>query len=296
MLVEKISPNANGFSAIVNLKNIHKYSLFPGQIVAMRTAISPGINRYTLIPEALYTDATPELPVKQPNIPKPLRIVVACGPFTLSDNLQNQPLDDLIKHVVNNQVNVVILVGPFVDVRHASISDGTMTETFRCHFESIVDNFMTQLQHLHVEVVLISSSMDAHHFNIYPTPPYDLHNKYSKLHIMPDPSVISLNGIIVGLTSVDVLFHLARIELNCSPQTTDRMARFISHILSQQCFYPLYPPQTTPGSKLNVDQGLLEQHGKLPVVPHILLLPSNFGYFVKVCLYTYIHILNIIFL
>ncbi|GLV42254.1 DNA polymerase alpha subunit 2 [Carabus blaptoides fortunei] len=281
--LERHLPNVTGFRASINLQNIDKYSLFPGQIVAMRTTVRSIKSRYMLVPEKIYTDATPALPAEVPNIPGrgPLRIVVACGPFTLSDNLQNQPLDDLIKHVVNNQANVLILIGPFLDARHASVLNGTITESFRGHFESVIDSFMSALKHLHVQVVLVSSCLDVHHFNIYPTPPFDLSEKYANLHLMPDPSVISLNGLIIGLTSVDVLFHLARAEFNYPPKNPNRMERFISHILAQQCFYPLYPSQSVPGARINVDQGLLVKHGKLPVVPHILILPSNFGYFVK---------------
>ena len=56
-----------------------------------------------------------------------------------------------------------------------------------------------------------------------------------------------------------------------------RFTRLASHLLSQRCFYPLYPP--------NLDQNLdlehLETHGTLGVAPHLVITPSDLQYFVR---------------
>lgn len=63
-----------------------------------------------------------------------------------------------------------------------------------------------------------------------------------------------------------------------SSQSVDRMTTFVSYILGQRSFYPLYPPDAS----MNVDHDLLDQFGMLQNTPHVLLLPSNFNGFIKV--------------
>lgn len=55
------------------------------------------------------------------------------------------------------------------------------------------------------------------------------------------------------------------------------MRRLSTHILSQQSFYPLFPPNRGT----NVEHSML-QDIRLPVSPHILILPSDLKYFAKV--------------
>lgn len=56
----------------------------------------------------------------------------------------------------------------------------------------------------------------------------------------------------------------------------DKLSRLAGHIISQQCYSPLWPaPQP-------VDAALWAAYAQLPCTPHVLVLPSNFRYFVKV--------------
>jgi DNA polymerase alpha subunit B len=54
----------------------------------------------------------------------PLRIVTASGPFTTVDNLEYQPLLDLMAIVQQHAPDVVILAGPFVDLKHPVLASG----------------------------------------------------------------------------------------------------------------------------------------------------------------------------
>lgn len=76
---------------------------------------------------------------------EPLQIVVAAGPFTVSDNLLYEPLDDLIKYVLEHKPHVLVLIGPIVDATHQEIVDGNTTDPFDVFFEHLIDNFMTKL-------------------------------------------------------------------------------------------------------------------------------------------------------
>lgn len=64
-----------------------------------------------------------------------------------------------------------------------------------------------------IQIVLVSSHKDAHHHPVYPTPPYKLSKKYPNVHCFPDPSLISINGVVIGVTSSDPLFHIGREEI-----------------------------------------------------------------------------------
>ena len=52
-----------------------------------------------------------------------MQVVVACGPYTTTDNLSYEPLEDLLRYIENQKPHLVILCGPFVDARH-DIIDG----------------------------------------------------------------------------------------------------------------------------------------------------------------------------
>lgn len=52
---------------------------------------------------------------------RPLSIFTAAGPFTTSDSLVYEPLNDLLGAVRAARPDVVILVGPFVDSEHPKV-------------------------------------------------------------------------------------------------------------------------------------------------------------------------------
>lgn len=75
-----------------------------------------------------------------------LQIVVAAGPFTQSDILTYQPLEDLVEYIQEHNPHLVILIGPFIDVTHPHVAEGMLAETFQAFFEKIVDGIMEPLR------------------------------------------------------------------------------------------------------------------------------------------------------
>lgn len=61
---------------------------------------------------------------------------------------------------------------------------------------------------------MVSCSGDAHSNMVYPTHPNSVPRAFPNLTFLPDPSVISINGVTIGLTSTDVLSHLIEAELS----------------------------------------------------------------------------------
>lgn len=291
VLLETSVKHGHGQVSVVNLNSIPKFALFPGQIVMMNAKLQNNINKKSILfASALHTNARPDLPKELPQISEscgPIKIIVACGPYTLTDNLIYQPLQDLVKYALNQRPDVLILIGPFVDQQHNLITDGTLMETYLSHFEKLMEQVLTPLQDTDIQVVIVSSSRDAHHHSVYPTPPFEpLPNHQTfrdNVYMVPDPCILDINGVNVGMTSADVLFHLAKTELHCQLANSDRMARFAEHVLSQRCFYPIYPPQASAlGEKrLSVDLQSLNLRGEMHAMPHLLILPSILRHFSK---------------
>lgn len=64
------------------------------------------------------------------------------------------------------------------------------------------------------QVVLVPSYRDAHHYPVYPTPPFVPGRGYPGLHVLPDPCVFGVEGVKIGVTSADVLMHLGKEEMS----------------------------------------------------------------------------------
>lgn len=269
---------SGGATLPMDVSRVGQFSLFPGQIVAAET-VNPNGSR--LLASKILSDASPELPKVKDRITNlPLSVAVVSGPYTTSDNLGYEPLKDLLKYIVRHRPHVVILVGPFVDSKHGIIDKGEYDEEpFEKLFERLMSSIYEAAQDTpSTQFVLVSSSRDVHHNFIYPTPPYvSTPNKPANVHMVSDPVMLNIEGVIFGVTSTDILFHLGKEEIFHPPRSEDRLRRLASHILHQRSFYPLYPPN----EDVNVDYEHLEKHSQLNVQPHVLILPSDLLHFFK---------------
>ena len=104
-------------------------------------------NGRKLLAKKIHTDAAPPGPERCDRVTggHPLNVVLASGPYTPSDNLDYEPLSDLLsageslsRHfllggssngslspsVVKNRPHAAILIGPFVDDRHGRVAAG----------------------------------------------------------------------------------------------------------------------------------------------------------------------------
>ena len=71
--------------------------------------------------------------------PSGVSLVVAVGPFTLSEDLDYAPLAALLAVCRQRRPDVLMLLGPFVDAEHPLLAKGTVDLTFEDIFESQVD-------------------------------------------------------------------------------------------------------------------------------------------------------------
>ncbi|XP_035720667.1 DNA polymerase alpha subunit B-like isoform X1 [Vespa mandarinia] len=257
----------------LNLSGVKQYSLYPGQIVAVE-----GTNptRNVLNAKRFFTKGYASKP-EPPRLTKSLNIMIAVGPFTPSDNLCYQPLFDIMERVAKEEPHLLILIGPFVEYSHPEVKSTSIKETFQEHFERLLVKVMQYVLGKLVKVIMVPSYRDVHHSPVFPTPEF-LVNKDKmplngeNLYMMPDPCMLNIEGLIIGITSVDSIKHIAKEEISNLP-TTDRLIRIADHILSQRCFYPSYPPA------INLDTKLWKKYAFFDLQPHILILPSDMRYF-----------------
>ena len=93
---------------------------------------------------------------------------------------------------------------------------------------------MSVLTHSETTVlVLPSAGRDVHHSFIYPAPPFDESKTTNKIKMVSDPCVVDVEGLTLGITSTDILFHLGKEEISFPPRSGDRLRRLASHILHQ---------------------------------------------------------------
>lgn len=146
VVLEGSSSSCGGARVNVDLSHMQKkeqqqngYSLFPGQIVAiegingtgrkiMATKIKEGVS----VPPASSSVKSIQKHYgvdsdKQEQVIAPLKVMSACGPFTTAKSMDYAPFVDLMNVVLEENPDVVILAGPFVDVRQEAVQSGRVT-------------------------------------------------------------------------------------------------------------------------------------------------------------------------
>uniref|UniRef100_UPI00358F0E5D DNA polymerase alpha subunit B isoform X2 n=1 Tax=Myxine glutinosa TaxID=7769 RepID=UPI00358F0E5D len=229
-----------GFTVPLNISDVKEYSLFPGQVVVM-----DGINTsgQTFVASKIY-EGKP-LPFYKPSSEElenvnceAAMVLVVCGPYTTSEGICFDPLLDLIAVIKRDRPDVCLLLGPFVDITHEQVETCQLKETFTSLLKSCILRIIEETQSLTTQLVFVPSLNDAFHNVVYPLPPYtDLRipaQDTQRVHFVSEPSTIMINGVVFGLTSTDVFFHMSSEEIaSVQMGSPDRFTRLLKHILSQ---------------------------------------------------------------
>ncbi|CAN8243808.1 unnamed protein product [Cochlearia groenlandica] len=298
ILLQSSAERTSGQRVPLDLNRLDQFSIFPGQIVGIEGQ-NPSGHYFTatkLIDSVPLTlTANVDLPpAKKQNLDQDglttaeesgVSFIIASGPFTTSDNLLFEPLNELLAYAKRKPPQLLVLLGPFVDSEHPEIKKGTVDATFSEIFQmEVLRKLQDYIEFMgsEVRVVLVPSIRDANHDFIFPQPLFDIHMPDLKhqLTSLSNPGTFEANQVKVGCCTVDVLKQLSGEEMakNQSGATTDRMSRLASHLLRQRSFYPLYPPPES----LPYDSSLAPQALRISSMPDILILPSDMRYFVKV--------------
>ncbi|XP_037373486.1 DNA polymerase alpha subunit B isoform X3 [Talpa occidentalis] len=208
-------------------------------------------------------------------------VLMACGPYTTSDSITYEPLLDLIATINHDRPDVCILFGPFLDAKHEQVENCLLTSPFEDVFKQCLRTVIEGTRSSGSHLVFVPSLRDVHHEPVYPQPPFAysdlLPGDRKRVQFVSEPCSLSINGVIFGLTSTDLLFHMGAEEISSSSGTSDRFSRILKHILTQRSYYPLYPPQ----EDVAIDYENFYAYAQLPVTPDVFIVPSELRYFVK---------------
>ncbi|XP_068117229.1 DNA polymerase alpha subunit B [Hyperolius riggenbachi] len=281
VILEGDREHSSGMFVPVDLSELEEYSLFPGQVVVMEGTNSTGrkfvaSKLYEGLPLPFYQPA--EVLEEYP----PQMIITACGPFTTSDTIAYDALKDLIDVINRDRPDVCILFGPFLDAKHEQIENLQLMVTFEEVFKSCLKMITegTRLSGSHL--VFVPSMRDVLQDPVYPQPPFSRYElakeDQQRVHFVADPCTLCINGVVIGLTSTDLLFHMGAEEISSgSAGSPDRFSRLLRHILSQRSYYPLYPPS----EEINIDYEAVYNYAMMTVTPDVFIVPSELRFFIK---------------
>uniref|UniRef100_A0A1A9WU78 DNA polymerase alpha subunit B n=1 Tax=Glossina brevipalpis TaxID=37001 RepID=A0A1A9WU78_9MUSC len=250
----------------LNFSKMKSVAVFPGQVV-MVSGINPRGDVFMV--EELFAEQQLMMP-SPPRLAEQLSFVVAAGPFTNDDDLVYDPLQDLVTYLKENKPNILILTGPFLDANHKLIkNDVILAETYEMFFEKIIDGIIDTVG-TDTVILVVASSRDVHADPVYPTIPMTLSKNYPNVYLLPDPSLIDLNGLTIGLTSTDIMDHILSQEL--AVNAGDKVKRAVNYLFHQKSFYPLSPPIE---NTINFDSDLASKFTNIEEIPNIIILPSD---------------------
>ena len=307
-----------GLRVPLKVDALPSYQFFPGQTVALRGTNASGL--YFTVKEVLSVPKQPmpsslpnnieaindRLEVSEGSTTLPLNVMIASGPFTAEDNLDFEPLQALCEKAEESMVDALILNGPFLDIEHPMLAAGdfdlpdvrgldreaSLAALFK-HWISV------PLQRLcsavpSITVIMIPSVRDA--LSKHVSWPQERFAKKDltlpkQVTMLPNPSFISLNEVVFGVSSQDILYELSREQLSHGPGP-DMLTRLPGYLIDQRHFFPLFPPISRDKLSSNgavkatgacLDIGYLKLGEWMQVKPDVLILPSMLTPSVKVC-------------
>ncbi|PWN33914.1 uncharacterized protein FA14DRAFT_124644, partial [Meira miltonrushii] len=229
---------------------------------------------------------------------EPMSIFVASGPFTLDNDLNFTPWHRLLDQIEQRKPDVALFMGPFLPVNHNSLLDPNLTQLPQELFENHIGSRLRRLcdSSARTTAILLPSTRDiVHPHAAWPQPMFDktMLGIHKRVKCLPNPCMFSINEVIFGISTADVLRDLRSDELvfnvtvdgekndgSTPTRTRDAMARSIRHVLHSRHFYPLFPASTATDLPLDVSHAHLAQF--TDVTPDVLLLPSILTPFAKI--------------
>ncbi|GAB7356616.1 hypothetical protein MBLNU459_g7338t2 [Dothideomycetes sp. NU459] len=294
------------------------YDFFPGKIVALR-GINPSgeffsVSEVLSIPALPIPASTPaDLKVHNARVvgpeastaeARPLNILVGSGPFTTETDLSFDALHELCSKAAESVADVLVLAGPFLDLEHPLIASGdfdlpsdlnidpedaTMVDVFRAFVAAPLTRLVRQ--NPSITVILVPSVRDA--ISKHVSWPQDRFNRKElglpkQVTCVTNPITLSINEIMVGITTEDALYEMQRQRVASGSATygSDTLAALSSNIITQRHYFPVFPPLPRAENGLSIgasiDISYLKLGEILKVSPDLLIVPSVLTPFAKV--------------
>ncbi|KAF9111920.1 DNA-directed DNA polymerase alpha subunit pol12, partial [Mortierella sp. AM989] len=259
-LVLETSRSLGGGSRVrLDVSELTGFSFFPGQIVVLS-----GINVNGSTFAVTQVHELPTLEMARVNPDKlvdyhykkmggqPLKMIVAAGPYTLSDNLLFEPFAALMNHVSVERPDILLL-----------------------------DRYPKEMQ-----ILLVPSLQDIIHETIVlPQPELDarslgLRTLAHGIYCLPNPAQFTINEMVFAINTTDILMNLCGDEIARNPARTDRMGHVSKYLVEQRNMHPVYPGLTS-----NIESGVdFNQYDLMDLqkCPDVIILPSKLKNFAKI--------------
>ncbi|KAJ3164167.1 DNA-directed DNA polymerase alpha subunit pol12 [Irineochytrium annulatum] len=314
VVMESSRALGNGERVHLNFDDVFKrnecVALFPGQIIAVRGTNPSG--KQILVQKVFLP---PKLPPATTNISelvkyypepadgaddaaaRPINVFVASGPYTLDDSMSYEPLEALAEAVESEKPDLVILMGPFVDVAHPMIGSGDCAMSCEEIHREVIAPLLRRILAARADnhLVLIPSTRDlCTEWVGYPQPPLASTidkgqaaermaemglnmgaGSEPRLRLLPNPVQFVVNEVMFAVSTADGLAHVGGRELAWRPKgsNVDRMSQLFGFFLDQRHLYPLSPPHVS--ETFTVDQTRLNSGAvTLQATPDVLIMPS----------------------
>lgn len=327
LVLETSRRTGGGLRIPLNLKKLPGFQFFPGQVVAFKGINTSGTDftvtevlQIPLLHNAASTPAAIEThrerlrggpdAMESDDEPAPLNVIFGSGPYTADDNLDFEPLHALCSQAADTYADALVLTGPFIDVDHPLIATGDFdlpedaqidadSATMVTVFKYMISPALIRLAASNpaVTILLVPSVRDviAKHVS-WPQDPFPKKETGlpRQVRIVGNPMALSLNEVVMGISSQDPLFELRSEELvGGRPSDAQLLSRLPRYLIEQRHYFPLFPPMdrtklpktgtadgVATGSML--DTSYLRLGDMVNVRPDVLVVPSALPPFAKV--------------
>lgn len=238
----------------LNLVNCPGYSLFNGQVLALR---GKNVNGDEIIVEKIY--CFPALAYSKFS-KEPLSFNIHKGPFTLKD----------IDIILNKEQCIKILMGPFCDENNFEFSIEELTNVIEKKIEKTPDAY----------IIMVPSADD--YISVYPQPAFMISSP--RIYFVNNPCFLNINNHFILISNFDPILDLSYQEYykdSKDPKdllsTSDRSYRLATHLVFQKCLVPVMNSSSAVayGDWLNV-----------MVPPHVIIVSSKLKSFERKVAFT----------
>ncbi|ELA48412.1 hypothetical protein VCUG_00021 [Vavraia culicis subsp. floridensis] len=265
----------------LNLSELDRYSLFPGQVVAIK-GHNPNGNE--IIVRKIYD--SPVLPVnffderdrKVDTKNNSFSVCFISGPFNDDVKTEHFNSPDVYNHffrsldqITTMDADYLVVLGPFIENKFLNSS---------LDLERVRDIFVAKLnawinKKPFRKVITVPSTDDVHTLGMYPSAP--LGCKSASILSLSNPTQFYIDNVLFSVCTYDMLLHMSSTEVffdvdenaslpeseinhrsdrvdsnvlntldSCAPKAqkrTKRIERLSAHIIYQRCFLPCFPPR-----------------------------------------------------